>query len=314
MADTLELHLLRSTGLERIDARPAGAGIYTGMRTFKHERFLWLDAHLARLESNIAMLGWDFELDHGVVRRGLHAAVSAHAGEDARVRLDVLAEGPEDERLVCELRPFTPIPAAFIAEGVGVALTSELRREQPRVKRTAFIEQRKPYPLQGQECFEHIMVAPDGRLLEGTSSNFFGVSGGVLRTSGEDVLEGITRKVFLHLARRANLPVDLNSMHTTELGGLDEAFITSSSRGLVPVCAIEGRAVGSGAPGPVARRLLADYATLCELEPRPARLGNAILSSHTCKIGSTCRGRHLHGCKASQDWDDSGDTSGVLMR
>ena len=270
MADTSELYLLRAAGPERIAARPRGPGIYTGMRTFRHDRFLWLDAHLERLESNLATLGWDFELDRDVVRHGLHSLVSAYPGEDARVRLDVLAEGPRDERLVCELRPFEPVPAAFIAEGVGVELTNELRRELPRVKRTAFIEQRKPYPLQGQECYEHVMVSSDGRVLEGTSSNFFGVRAGVLRTSGDDVLEGITRKVFLHLAARAGLPVELRSLHTGDLDELEEAFITSSSRGLVPVCAIAGRTVGSGVPGPVARRLLADYAELCAREARPA--------------------------------------------
>lgn len=270
MTDTVELHFLRAAGPERIGARPAGTGIYTGMRTFQHDRFLWLDAHLTRLEANLATLEWDYTLDRDTVRRGLHAVVSAHPGVDVRVRLDVLGKGPLDERLVCELRPFTPMPAAFITEGVGIALTSELRRELPRVKRTAFIEERKPYPLQGQECFEHVMIAPDGRLLEGTSSNFFGVRGGVLRTSGEGVLEGITRKVFLHLAARAELPVDLRSLHTTELEGLDEAFITSSSRGLVPVCSIEGRSVGPGVPGPVSRQLIADYAAICELEARPA--------------------------------------------
>jgi len=270
MSAAVEFYLLRAAGPEPLGSRPPGAGIYTGMRTFEHDRFLWLDAHLERLESNIATLGWDFELDRDVVRRGLHAVVTAYAGKDARVRLDVLAAGAADERLVCQLTPFEPVPAAFIEQGVGLALTRDLSRVRPRVKSTEFIDQRKPYPLQGQECFEHVMVAPDGRLLEGTSSNFFGVEAGVLRTSGEDVLEGITRKVFLFLAERAGLAVDLRAVHATELSALDEAFITSSSRGLVPARSIEGRPVGDECPGPVARRLLADYAQLVVSSARPA--------------------------------------------
>jgi len=273
MAAATEIHLLRAAGPERLAARPTGAaaaGVYTGLRTFRHDRFLWLEAHLARLDANIAALGWDYALDHGVVRRGLHAVVTAFPAGDARVRLDVLAAGPVDERIVCELTPRVPVPAEFLAAGVGIATTRALERRRPRIKTSSFIEERKPYPLQDQECYEHVMLSADGRLLEGTSSNFFGARDGVLLTSGEDVLEGITRKVFLFLADRAGISVDLAGVRLSEVATLDEAFITSSSRGLVPVRAIDGRGVGDGVPGPVARRLLRDYEVLAEHEARPA--------------------------------------------
>lgn len=270
MSDAVELHSLRAAGPRRLAERPPGTGVYTGMRTFEHDRLLWLDAHFERLEANIATLGWDYTLDRDVVRRGLHTVLAAHASEDARIRLDVLAEGPRDERVICELRPFVPVPPRYLEEGVGIALTTELRRVQPRVKNTAFIEERRPYPLQDQACFEHVMVDEDGRLLEGTSSNFFGVVDGALLTRGDDVLEGITRRIFMTLCDRAGIAVDLAGLRVEDLARLDEAFITSSSRGLVPVCSIEGRPVAGGTPGPVARRLMSDYDALARAEARPA--------------------------------------------
>jgi branched-subunit amino acid aminotransferase/4-amino-4-deoxychorismate lyase len=252
----------------------APAGVYSGLRTFGGDRFLRLDAHLDRVEANLAALGWKVAFDRAGFRRALHRAVTAYPLPDARVRFDVLREPARElgasSNVLLALSPFEPVPERFLREGVAVELTGDLRRERPLIKTTDFVERRKPYPVGDIDCYEHVMLDATGRLLECTSANFFGVSDGTLLTAGEGVLEGITRSIFLELARAAEIPVRLEAVTVAEIGGLDEAFLTSSSRGLVPIVRIDGQRIGAGRPGPVGRRLLADYLELAEREARTA--------------------------------------------
>ena len=183
----------------------APAGVYSGMRTFGGNRFLRLDAHLDRVEANLAALGWEVGFDRAGFRRALHRAVTDYPLADARVRFDVLSEAARElgarSNVLLALSPFEPVPERFVREGVAVELTGELHRDQPLIKTTEFVEHRKPYPVGDIACYEHVMLDEDERLLECTSANFFGVREGVLVTAGAGVLEGITRSIFLELAR-----------------------------------------------------------------------------------------------------------------
>lgn len=257
----------------------APPGVYSGMRTFHGDRFLRLGAHLDRVDRNLDALGWGVEFDSSAFRRALHTAVSDYPLPDARVRFDVLREPPSrlgtESQVLLALSPFEPVPEAFLRGGVAVELTGELRRPNPLLKTTDFVEHRRHLPVGGRECYEHVMLADGGRLLECTSANFFGVRRGRVLTSGEGVLEGITRAIFLELTTSLEIPLALEAVHAGELGELDEAFLTSSSRGLVPIVRVAGTTVGNGLPGPVSRRLLASYLDLAEREARPAVVRSA---------------------------------------
>ncbi|MCY4525968.1 MAG: aminotransferase class IV, partial [Anaerolineaceae bacterium] len=86
-------------------------------------------------------------------------------------------------------------------------------------------------------------------------SNFYGVLDGELRTAGTDVLAGITRGIVLQLAPDI-LPVNLSAMLLDDLSRVEEAFLSSSSRGLLPVVRVDEQVIGSGRPGPVTLALV----------------------------------------------------------
>src|SRR5687768_12175600 len=99
----LEFHALTEAGLRRLPiAATTGTvhdlfeelpfGVYSALRTFHHDRFLWLDTHFDRTERSMAQLGWTNRLDREALRRALYAAVRAYPLEDAVVRFDVLRE------------------------------------------------------------------------------------------------------------------------------------------------------------------------------------------------------------------------------
>jgi branched-subunit amino acid aminotransferase/4-amino-4-deoxychorismate lyase len=110
-------------------------------------------------------------------------------------------------------------------------------------------------------AYEALMCDAVGRIAEGSSSNLFLVRQGRLATPALSVglLEGITRRHVIALARGLGLAVDELGLWPADLQGADEAFLTSSVRGVMPVVRVDGRPIGAGAPGPVTRRIMAAY-------------------------------------------------------
>lgn len=99
---------------------------------------------------------------------------------------------------------------------------------------------------------ETILVR-DGRVLEGASSNVFALVDGVLHTAPKSahILAGVTRDLIVELARQHGLSLREESLPAIELRRASELWISSSTRGLVPVTQLDGSPVGKGAPGPV---------------------------------------------------------------
>ena len=103
------------------------------------------------------------------------------------------------------------------------------------------------------------MVGPSGEVLEGLSSNFFAIRDGVLITPDEGILPGLTRSLILDEAQKAGIPVRFEGLPVGDLRSLDEAFISSTSRAVLPITTIEGQPVGTGSPGPITQQLGALY-------------------------------------------------------
>lgn len=240
-------------------------GVYSALRTFDHNKFLCLEEHLKRTERSMALLGWDFQLDRQRLRRALHEVCTAYPLPDARVRFDVLSEPARllgtDSRVLIALMPFTPIPPYLYEVGVAVDFAAGLSRKRPLAKTADFALKRRAYPAGHPESepYEYLMLDNKGHILEGTSTNFYGVKGGVVWTAGEGVLEGITRRIILSLLPELDIPLRLQAIHVDEIPRLDEAAISGSSRALLPVVRIGGQRVSNGRPGPVCRRILKAY-------------------------------------------------------
>jgi branched-chain amino acid aminotransferase len=104
---------------------------------------------------------------------------------------------------------------------------------------------------------EAILLDARGRVVEGTTSNVFVVSGeGRIRTPGEEVglLLGITRALVMQAAE-----VETATLVPEDLYGAAEVFVTSSVREVIGVVAVDGRPIGAGTPGPVTRRVHEAY-------------------------------------------------------
>jgi len=109
---------------------------------------------------------------------------------------------------------------------------------------------------------EALMLDPHGFVATCNSTHFFVVRGGELWTSsGAYCLGGITRETVLRVAREAGIPAVEKQFSLTDVYGADEAFVTGTFAGLVPVREVDGRTIGDpGDDRPVTARLRELYA------------------------------------------------------
>jgi branched-subunit amino acid aminotransferase/4-amino-4-deoxychorismate lyase len=264
-----------STGMERLPVEAAtldaatlqtGHGVYAVIRTYPGNRVVRLGQHLARMRRSAQLLSQPYPHEDEWLRGVLRRAVEASGLSLARVRLTVPFDAPESA--VVALEPFHPPPASLYERGVSVGLAQKSRRE-PRAKDSRFIVDRKAlYADQPSGTYEILMYNQDGYIVEGTSSNFYVVLNGELRTPEEGMLEGIARGMLLEAAAPI-LPVSLGPIHLDDLSSIDETMLTSASRGVIPVVRIGEMTVGAGRPGEVFRRLKAAYDALVERELEP---------------------------------------------
>lgn len=229
-------------------------GVYTIGRTYQRDKVLLIDDHLDRLEESARLEQISVKLDRPALRKALRALIAGTDYPESRFKIIVPAANPD--RLILAVERYKPVPAAIIRDGARV-VTVHLARHNPGAKTSAWMRERQGtvqnFP---PGIYEGLLVTEDGVLLEGTSSNFYAVVGGTLRTAVEGVLEGISRRTLLKVAPDL-LPLDLRPVRLTDR--LDEAFLTSAGRGVVPIVEIDGQPIGDGTPGHFTRRLYEAY-------------------------------------------------------
>jgi branched-chain amino acid aminotransferase len=241
-------------------------GIYTVARTFHGDHALLFDAHLDRLEESARLVHIPLQLDRARLRASLREMLYDADYPDAKFRITIPEDKPDCIYLAIE--PFQPVPDAVQQFGANVA-TVPLVRKNPVAKTTDWMSIRRPsYDRLPAGIYEGILVREDGTLLEGMSSNFYGVVDGVLYTASDGVLAGITRRAVLQIAPDI-VPVKLQALCQADFPRLSEAMLTSSGRGVVPITMVDGHPVGTGRVGPLVAQIRQRYETWTEdhLEP-----------------------------------------------
>ena len=104
-----------------------------------------------------------------------------------------------------------------------------------------------------------LLTDAQGNVVEGPGFNVFAVRQGTLVTPREGVLEGITRRTVIEMAATLGIPVEMRALPAGELRSADEAFLSTSGGGVLPVTRVDGHAIGSGQPGAVTQRLRETY-------------------------------------------------------
>ena len=258
-----------------------GDSVYETIRTYGGRPFR-LAAHLERLRRSAERLGIAFNDALVDIEAEIHRTLSAADNPESAVRVilsrgvgpigyDPGASGPPT--CVIHVRPFPVLPPTWLAEGIDVAVVRVTRNAasalDPAIKSSNllnnFLAWREAHRTGAAEA---IMVNAEGHLTEGSSCNVFLVRGGHLATPPLEsgILPGITRDVALTLARGAGVSAAETPVSPDDLRGADEAFLTSTLKGILPVRRCDGWPVRDGRPGPLTRKLLNLFDALIQEE------------------------------------------------
>ncbi len=258
-----------------------GEGVYDVVRTYGRTPFLF-DRHLRRLRQSAEMIRLDVpfsDADLAERVRQTMFAFFAHPGNqavaDVFIRL-MLTRGVGDitydpsscprPSLVVIVKALPELPAEVYERGVKVIIASIVRNHpqsiNPLIKSNNLLNN----ALAAQEALRHgafdaVMRNYRGELAECSGTNLFVVKDGVLLTPplGAGLLSGITRGFLLELCPEVGVPVDQKVLRDEDLFEADESFLTSTTKEVVPVVAVNDRPIGEGRPGPVTKRVLETY-------------------------------------------------------
>ena len=252
-----------------------GDGVWEGLRV-SHGHPAFLDAHLDRLYEGAKAIAMDIGLDRAALTRAIYDTLAANGMHDGvHMRLMVtrgikrtpyqdprVVIGPATIVIIPEFK--NPLPDTLVN---GLKLfTVHVRRGYPDVQDNKLNSHSKLNCITA--CIqaytagadEGLMLDPHGFVATCNSTHFFIVRKGEVWTStGQYCLGGITRANVIAICRDAGIPVYEKSFSLTDVYGADEAFVTGTFAGVVPVREVDGRVFGDSRRGPMVERLQGLY-------------------------------------------------------
>lgn len=263
-----------------------GDGVWEGIR-LHNGRLAFIDQHLDRLYEGAKAI----DLDIGLTPEALHAAILETC------QANRMETGVHIRLVVSRGLKSTPYqsPRANVG-GATIAIIPEYKEPNPDVLtrglrlHTVHIHRGAPdvqdpswNSLSKLNCIaaciqaekagadEALMLDPQGFVATCNSTHFFIVRNGeVLTSSGLYCLAGITRANVLRVARELGIPARETTFPLTKVYSADEAFVTGTFAGLIPVREADGRRIGDGStPGPITAKLRQGYYDLVARECPP---------------------------------------------
>lgn len=252
-----------------------GEGIYETLRTYGGVPFLY-ERHMRRLRHSAGLISLPLPFsDAELAARISDTMAAARLPGEAYIRVLVtrgVGELTYDVRatptpsVIVIVKPQVDPPAEVYARGVKVVIVSVVRNHPGTVNPAIKSNNLLNCALAMQEAyrkgaFEGVMRNYRGELTECTTSNLFVVKDGVVLTPPLDsgLLPGITREFLFEVGRDAGIEVREQVLRDEALTGADEAFLTGTTRAIVPIVEVDGRAVSAGVPGPVTQALMSAF-------------------------------------------------------
>ncbi len=239
-----------------------GYGVFDFLITYNRRPF-YLTEHVARLEKSASEIGLQLqhsnsqmcEIVEETIKRNDH-----HAESNIRIVYTggISPDGVTPQGngiLMVMVTPKLELPDWWYTDGAAVA-TVDMERFIPTSKSTNYLNAVFAQQLaKKQGGIEAIYVDRKNRVLEGTTTNIFGVKGSTLVTPPDGILPGITRSVVLELAK-GRQDVELRHIDREELKEFNEIFISASNKEIVPVIKVDDMVVADGKPGMQTRKIM----------------------------------------------------------
>lgn len=254
-----------------------GDSLYEVIRTYRGN-FLYMEEHLMRMAKSAELCRMNLSQSLSKYREECEKTLRAYQSlpgcrdVEAYCRIVVsrgtgkIGFGQENlftpTTFVIIVQPLNPPTDAQWERGFRYRIVDRLRNDKraqdPAAKTGNYMNSLLAYLEGTAEGFDDALLCDaDGFLTEGTTFNLFYVRRGIVATSpfSSGILDGITRKQVVHLARQAGYEVREVLFPKERLYEADEVFMTSTIKEVAPVVQIDGVKIANGKPGPITRKL-----------------------------------------------------------
>jgi branched-chain amino acid aminotransferase len=252
-----------------------GDGVYEVVRTYGRRPFLF-EPHQRRLRESARRIALDVPFTDEEMLARIQATIDAMPGTDEVYVRILLTRGVGDfsydprvcptPTLVLIAKPNVAPASTALAKGVSLSIVDIVRNHpdslNPLIKSNNLLNN----ALAMQQAIkagaaEALMRNHRGEFVECSQSNVFLVHAGRVLTPPLEagLLAGVTRGFVFDLGRECGIPVSEAHLYDADLSTAGEAFITSTTKEILPVVRIDDHTIGSGVPGPVTRGLMAAF-------------------------------------------------------
>ena len=246
-----------------------GDGVYEVIPVYSRRPFR-LHEHLDRLRASLDGIRLADPHPPAVWESLIQRIIETAESEDQGIYMQVTrGVGPRDHAFPKQVSPtvfilpltLTPPSPELVEHGVAAITAVDNRWQRCDIKATSLLPNVLLRQLSVDAGCAETLLLRDGFLSEGSASNVFIVSDGVLLAPPKSplMLPGITYDVVVELASRLGMAHAARPIGEAELRGADEVWLTSSTKEVLAVSTLDGQPVGGGRPGPLFRRMHAAY-------------------------------------------------------
>lgn len=239
-----------------------GYGVFDFLITYNKRPF-YLKEHVARLENSAKEIGLKLQHSNSEICEIVNETIKLNPEhKESNIRIvytgGISPDGvtPQGNGLLMVMvTPKYELPKWWYTDGAPIA-TVDMERFIPTAKSTAYLN--AVFAQQQAKktgAIEAVYVDRENRVLEGTTTNIYGVKGNTIITPPDGILPGITRHVILNLVE-GRYKVELRHIDKNELSEFDEIFLSASNKEIVPVIKINDMVVNDGKVGEVTRQIM----------------------------------------------------------
>jgi branched-subunit amino acid aminotransferase/4-amino-4-deoxychorismate lyase len=225
-----------------------------------------LEEHLARLFKGLKVLKIQSLYSRNELKRYLDRVIRANHFREARLRLSLWREEGR-LRIAIVGEPYQGETRKKYLKGYQTTL-SGIRRVKTQFSHIKSLDYgcfRKAFLDAKEKGYdEAILLNHRGQLAEGSRTNIFFARNGILYTPAAHCgcLPGITRRIVLRLARQMGISCKMVAVGARVLQQAEEAFVTNSLLGVMPLTAVDGKKIGPHGAGPLTKKLMRAYHTI----------------------------------------------------
>lgn len=203
--------------------------IYEVMRVINNE-ILFLEDHLNRLENSLSQSGMNISISE--IRENLLKLVCLHPDLNRNIKLDVY----NHHYRLYFMESSYPDEISY-HRGV-TTITSRITRTDPSIKQLNMTYKKHIQEIKG-DAFEVLLINDAGYVIEGSRSNLLFIKDDCIYTPPlEEILEGVTYKNVLRIAKDLGCQVVYQSIHYDQVSDMDACFLTGTSLGVLPISLI----------------------------------------------------------------------------